>query len=156
MKISPPPTKTLESAAVVVARAENASRPIISEASAFLIGAGAGFMGMSGIAFVADSHFLSMPDKDGESNSRIDRVEARRLFSGHEGVTQYGVFLTLVSAGILYSKAKQGLSKAEHTMLNIAGYGVLGGGLAGTLFAPAMLPSLPGLKRPKTADVATN
>jgi hypothetical protein len=118
-------------------------RPIASTTTRFLFSAGIGASLSIGIAQWADHHFHQMPDANGKSPNRIDRVEARHIFSGTEGFPALVGFGALLSASILYTRMREVVSPTEYSFVRNVGYAGFGGLLAGTLAAPSILPPLP-------------
>jgi hypothetical protein len=124
------------------AAAATAVRPVASPASRMIMTAAVGFGAAAGLATWADSRYREMPDDDGRSVGRIDRVEARNLFSGFDGFPAIVSFTALLAASFLYSHGRQTMTPKEFSMLR-SSYWLLGGALLGTASAPALLRPLP-------------
>lgn len=119
-------------------------RPIASYTTRFIGATGVGLAASLGLAFWADTK--PMPNESGESPGYIDRVEARKRFSGHESWTQYLGFTALMAVGILYSHTRKSLDEKEFKFLQQAAYAGAAGVLIGSMAAPALLPPLPETK----------
>lgn len=121
-------------------------RPITSGLSRQTMAAGLGFGAATGLAVWADQRY-DMPDADGTSVGRIDRYEAREMFTGRTGVPVLLSFTALLPVSILYSHLRRSVTPGELSFLQHAGYAAMGGVLLGTMVAPAMLPELPPVPR---------
>ncbi|MCW2921374.1 MAG: hypothetical protein JWL76_1248 [Thermoleophilia bacterium] len=133
--------------------ATTAARPVASTVTRMIGFAGAGFAAAAGLALWADNHYTGKPDASGDSPGRIDRREARELFSGADGFPAIVTFTALLAASFLYSHGKQHMTPKEFTMLRTS-YWVLGGALVGTAAAPGVLRKLPAEYDPKPGTTA--
>ena len=125
-------------------------RPVASGATRLLMHAAVGASATLGIALWADGHYSDKPDAHGHSPGRIDRGEAREMFSGFDGFPAIVTFTALLAASFLYTRGREGLAPKEFNMLRTS-YEVLGGALVGTLLAPSLLRPLPAEFDPKPA-----
>ncbi len=130
-------------------------RPITSGASRLIIHAGIGAAATIGAALWADNHYRDKPDATGHSPGRIDRREARELFSGADGFPAIVTFTALLAASFLYTRGREHLSPKEFNMLRTS-YEILGGALVGTVLAPTMLRPLPEEYDPKPGAAVTD
>lgn len=140
---------------ITPAAATQAVRPVASTATRMLGVAGAGFAVTAGLALWADNHYRGRPDAAGDSPGRIDRREARELFSGADGFPAIVSFTALLAASFLYSHGRQHMTPKEFSMLR-SSYWLLGGALLGTAAAPAVLRPLPADDDPKPGAAASN
>lgn len=134
-------------AAAVAAVAAEGVRPVASKLTRVIFATGAGFATAAGIGYWADKHYDTMPDADGTSAGRIDRAEARKIFSGPEGWPAIVSFSALMSVSVLYSQLRDHITPGEFSMLRYGGYAFLGGMLVGTAVTPGLLPALPSAGR---------
>jgi hypothetical protein len=118
-------------------------RPITSEVTRIIGAAGAGFGAFAGVGMWADKHFSRMPGPDGTSPGYIDRLEARSQFAGSDGWPAIVGFSALLGASFLYSHGRTNMTPKEFGFVKYVGYAFMGGGLAGTSLAPALLRPLP-------------
>jgi len=118
-------------------------RPIMSGWTRSLGMAAAGFGVATGLAWWADNHYSRMPDAQGHSVGFMDRIEARRAFSGPTGFPAVISFSALMAVPVLYSKLRDHVNPAEFTVLKNLNYAFMGGMLVGTAAAGGLLPSLP-------------
>lgn len=118
-------------------------RPIMSGWTRSLGMAAAGFGVATGLAYWADNHYSRMPDANGHSVGFMDRIEARRAFSGPTGFPAVISFSALMAVPVLYSKLRDHVNPAEFTVLKNLNYAFMGGMLVGTAAAGGLLPTLP-------------
>lgn len=137
------------------ATATSAVRPVASTVTRMMGVAGAGFAASVGLALWADKHYTGKPDAAGDSPGRIDRREARELFSGADGFPSIVTFTALLAASFLYSHGRQNMSPKEFSMMRTS-YWLLGGALLGTVAAPGVLRPLPAEYNPKPGAAASN
>ncbi len=142
-------------ATITPAAANQAVRPVASTATRMLGVAGAGFAITAGLALWADNHYRGKPDAAGDSPGRIDRREARELFSGADGFPSIITFTALLAASFMYSHGRQSMSPKEFSMLR-SSYWLLGGALLGTVAAPAVLRPLPAEYDPRPGAAASH